>query len=95
VIVLGTGKGGVVGMLLGFVSWIVSNMFMFTAFWGDWLLAVIADDLVGIPSSDVAPMYWVSRFSSSPAEDADAIVDTGLLCSKETPILDHLAHVQA
>jgi hypothetical protein len=77
-IVLGTGKGGVVGMLLGFVSWIVSNTFMFKAFWSDWLLAVNADDLVGIPSSDVAPMYWVSRFSSPPA---NAVVDTGLLCS--------------
>ena len=86
---------GVAGILLGFFSWIVSNLFIFTTFWSDWLLAVIADDLVGIPSGDVAPMYWVSRFSPSPAEDANAVVDTGLLCGKETPILDLLTHVQA
>ncbi len=33
--------------------------------WSDWILAAIADDLAGEPSSDVAIVYWVSIFDTT------------------------------
>ena len=31
------------------------------ALYTDWVLAIIADNLTGAPSGDVAVLYWVSR----------------------------------
>lgn len=40
-------------------------IFVMTAFWSDWVLGVVANDLTGAPSGDVAPLYWVSRVPRS------------------------------
>jgi hypothetical protein len=64
-------------------------IFVMTAFWSDWLLGVIANDLTGVPSGDVAPLYWVSRVpcQGSASVRANAGVLQAYFVAKRLPFL--------
>jgi hypothetical protein len=52
-----TGKAlgiGVLGSAMQLVMWVA----ILAAFYSDWILGAIAGSLSGVPSSDVAPLYY-------------------------------------
>lgn len=61
---------------------------LFLALWTDWILAAIADNLVGVPSGDVAILYWV-RLKKAPLAKSSLTSDRRILEPNDCPFSFH------
>jgi hypothetical protein len=71
---------------LGVVSFL---MLILAAFYSDWVLGALAGSLVGVPSDDIAYMYWVSM-NFSLHDNSRLIRCLDILCSETATPLPYL-----